>query len=98
MTFESGEVHKYYAARVPRLRITNQREWRGPCPIHQGTNPNFAVNAETGLAQCRSTCGRGWDMIALEMEISGLDFARAKENVFDIIGRPNIPWAERDLE
>lgn len=98
MTFTSGEVRQYYAARVPLLKINSSREWRGPCPIHQGTNPSFAVNSETGLAQCHSACGRGWDMISFEMEMSGLDFVRAKEAVFEMVGRPNIPWAERDLE
>ena len=70
MIFTSSEVHAYYSARVPSLRITNQREWRGPCPVHSGKDPNFAVNAETGLAQCHSQCGRGWDPVSLEMELA----------------------------
>jgi CHC2 zinc finger len=98
MIFTSSEVRGYYAARVPSLRITNQREWRGPCPVHSGKDPNFAVNAETGLAQCHSQCGRGWDPISLEMELSGVDFPRAKEAVFQIVGRPNVPWEERNVE
>jgi KaiC/GvpD/RAD55 family RecA-like ATPase len=56
------------------------------------------VNAETGLAQCHSQCGRGFDIVALEMEIAGLDFARAKERVFDLVGRPRVPWEERNVE
>ena len=49
-----SEVATYYAARIPHL---NQRghEWRGPCPIHDGKDDNFSVNAESGtvvLPQC----------------------------------------------
>ncbi len=98
MNFTPSEVRTYYAARVPSLKITSFREWRGPCPIHQGKDPNFSVNAETGLAQCHSQCGRGWDPTSLEMELSGFDFPRAKERVFDVIGRPRVPWEERDVE
>jgi KaiC/GvpD/RAD55 family RecA-like ATPase len=98
MIFTSSEVRAYYAARVPSLRITNQREWRGPCPVHGGKDPNFAVSSETGLSQCHSQCGRGWDLISLEMELSGSDFPRAKKAVFEIVGRPNVPWEERNIE
>jgi KaiC/GvpD/RAD55 family RecA-like ATPase len=93
-----SEVRSYYASRVPSLKINNQREWRGPCPVHGGKDPNFAVNAETGLAQCHSQCGRGWDPISLEMELAGSDFPRAKTAVFEIVGRPNVPWEERNVE
>jgi KaiC/GvpD/RAD55 family RecA-like ATPase len=96
--FNGSEVRSYYASRVPSLRINNQREWRGPCPVHGGKDSNFAVNAETGLAQCHSQCGRGWDPISLEMELTGADFPRAKTAVFDIVGRPNVPWEERNTE
>ena len=98
MNFTPTEVQAYYAARVPAVRITNRREWRGPCPVHSGKGPNFAVSSETGLAQCHSRCGRGWDMVSLEMELTGVDFARAKERVFSMIGRPNVPWEERNVE
>ena len=100
MNFTPSEVQAYYAARVPSLRINNgQREWRGPCPVHNGKDPNFSVNADTGLAACHSACGgRGWDMISLEMELFNLDFARAKERVYELVGRPQVPWEERDLE
>jgi replicative DNA helicase len=83
---------------LPHLKLTTQREWRCPCPIHSGKRDSFAINSETGLAQCHSTCGRGWDMIALEQELSGLDFLRAKERVFELVGRPKVPWEERNVE
>ena len=81
-----SEVARYYAARVPKL---NQRgkEWRGACPVHGGKNPNFAVNPETGQAHCHSACGRGWDIVGLEEQLTGADFQRAKAEVFQIIGK-----------
>ena len=54
---------------MPGMRITNAREWRSPCPVHNGKDLNFAVSSETGLSQCHSQCGRGWDIISLEQEL-----------------------------
>lgn len=98
MTFSQSEVRNYYAARVPSLNLTTHREWRAKCPVHNGDGLNFSVNAETGLAQCHSQCGRGWDLISLEQELSGSDFPRAKDRVWEIIGRPKVPWEERDFQ
>ncbi len=98
MNFTQTEVRAYYAARVPALKITSQREWRGGCPVHGGKDPNFTVNSETGLAHCMSQCGRGWDLVSLEMELFGLNFPPAKERVFELIGRPRMAWEERDVE
>jgi len=98
MEFTPNEIRTYYAARVPRLKQTDGREWRGTCPVHQGKNPNFAVNALTGFAHCHSGCGKGWDVIGFEMALYGKTFPEAKAAVFRIIGRPEIPWQERDVE
>lgn len=99
MTFTASEVRAYCAVRVPRIQMnTSSREWRAPCPVHQGERDSFSVNSETGLAQCHSECGRGWDMISLEMALSRTDFVKAKAEVFRIVGRPQIPWDERDIE
>lgn len=64
-------------------------EGRIACPIHNGKNKNFAVNAETGQSICHSDCGRGWDILSLEQELTGADFTKAKAEVFQIIGRVN---------
>ncbi len=87
ITFTSGEVSIYYAARVPHLKQRRATEWRGNCPIHDGKDDNFAVNTETGEAFCHSQCGRGWDMLAVEQALSGTDFKTAKAEVFRIVGR-----------
>jgi hypothetical protein len=86
ITFTSGEVSAYYAARVPTLKQVG-REWRGACPIHCGKGDNFAVEAASGEAYCHSVCGRGWDMIGLEMALTGSNFKTARAGVFGLLGR-----------
>lgn len=87
ITFTSGEVATYYASRVPKLKPERGGKCRGPCPVHHGTDDNFAVNAATGEAYCHSQCGRGWDILALEQELTGTDFKTAKAEVFRLVGR-----------
>src|SRR3954453_1902053 len=87
VTFSPAEVQAYYSSRLPGLSQRG-REWRGPCPIHGGKRPNFAVNSQDGEYYCHSACNCGGDMIALEMALTGVDFKRAKAEVFRLIGRP----------
>jgi DNA primase len=96
-SFSPYEVRSYYAARLPALRMSNGPEWRGPCPIHNGKDHNFAVNSTTGLWMCFSQCARGGDIITLERELSGTDFTTARETVYTIIGRESLraPKASR---
>lgn len=96
--FTPAEIAAYYAARVPALKQPKQRYWRCGCPVHQGKDPNFAVDSLTGLAKCHSRCGHGWDIFALEMELFSLDFPHAKAAVFKLLGRPDPKWDERDFE
>jgi hypothetical protein len=86
LEFTPNEVSIYYAARVPAL---NQRgsELRGPCPIHQGHGENFAVESDTGRWYCHSRCGKGGDILDLEMALTGVDFKTAKSDVYQLIGR-----------
>jgi len=76
----------YYAARVPDLQA-GSGQWRGPCPIHNGEDPNFAVNPKTGNWFCHSQCGRGGSVIELEVELAGSDFKTAQRAVLRVIGR-----------
>lgn len=95
--FTEHEISTYYASRVPGLKQIG-RAWRGPCPIHKGKDSNFSVDAGTGLAFCHSQCGKGWDPLSLEQQMFSLDFVRAKEQVFEVIGRAKPDWEERDIE
>ncbi len=87
ITFTFGEVATFYATRVPQLKQRPTAQWRGVCPIHQGTNPNFAVDPTTGRWFCHSTCGRGGSLLDLEMELFDVDFRTAKAEVFRLMGR-----------
>jgi KaiC/GvpD/RAD55 family RecA-like ATPase len=95
--FSEQEIRKYYRVRVPGVRIINAREWRGKCPVHQGEGDNFAVESATGMAHCHSQCQRGWDILGLEMELTGSDFVKAKKSVFELIGRPVPDYNDRDV-
>lgn len=95
--FTSAEIQHYYAIRVPAA-IQKGRQWRGPCPVHRGKDPNFSVESNTGMASCHSQCMRGWDILSLEMELTSTSFAKAKEAVFKLLGRPAIPYEDREIE
>lgn len=96
--FSRSEIAQYFSSRVPNLRQNDAREWRGPCPVHNGSDLNFAVSAETGLSTCHSQCGRGWDILSLEQELSNCDFPTAKREVFAFMNRPEPSWEDRDVE
>jgi KaiC/GvpD/RAD55 family RecA-like ATPase len=97
MEFTKTEVEVYYASRVPDQKEI-QGKIRGKCPVHNGTDHNLAIDTETGMCFCHSQCGRGWDMIGLEMELFSGDFVKAKTEVFRIVGRPAPAWQDRDIE
>jgi len=95
--FSPSEVAVYYAARAPKVRQRGH-EWRGPCPIHAGTNDNFAVNADTGMWYCHSQCGRGGSMIDLEMALTNTEFPTAANETRRIVGRPALRQVDREPE
>ena len=88
-TFTPDEVALYYNSRMPGLKPAGS-EMRGPCAVHKGKRPSFAVNRETGTAFCHSKCGRGWDILGLEQELTGAPFAEARAAVFQLIGRTRM--------
>jgi DNA primase len=89
LPFTAAEIAEYYRKRCPRVRQTRARQWRGPCPVHDGVDDNFAVEAATGRWHCFSQCGRGGGIIKLEMELRGCSLADAKREVFWLVGRPD---------
>jgi hypothetical protein len=86
ISFSRSEVASYYSLRIPNLRQRGKR-WRGPCPIHRGKHYSFSVDPETGLWRCWSECGRGGDIIALEMALTGATWRDAVAQIERIIGR-----------
>lgn len=98
MEFTTGEVSNFYRVVVPDLHQSSHKEWRGKCPVHGGTHLSFGVASATGYAHCHSKCARGWDLISLQMELTGKTFAVAKKEVFQMLGRPEVPYSESDVE
>jgi|GEM_PF-2507083 len=96
MEFSSSEVRSYYGSRIQNLK-QNGKELRGACPVHNGHDDNFAIELETGMSYCHSQCGRGFDMIGLEQELSGRGFVEARDAVFAVVGRPKVAWEDRDI-
>jgi RecA/RadA recombinase len=96
--FTPSEIEIYWTTRVADLRFNGHREVRTKCPIHQGERDSFSINSETGYAICHSACGRGWDLIGFEMEITSADFVKAKAEVYRIVGRPEVAREDRDVE
>ena len=88
LNFTPTEVGHYYSFRVPGVKQQLAGKWRGPCPLHNGKDDNFAVDPATGMWFCHSVCGRGGDIFTLEAELSGCrDFTAVKDAVLQIIGR-----------
>lgn len=87
VAFAPSEVSAYCRARLPKL-AQRGRQWRGACPLHQGKRFSFSVNPETGCWYCFAECGRGGDLLALEMALTGADFRSALAAVCAIVGRP----------
>ncbi len=94
ITFNRTEISTFYAAKIPRLRVSDHAEWRCACPIHHGSRDSFAINAVTGQWFCHSDCGRGGGLIDLEMELTGAPFLEAKKRVYEIIGSTPPPKVE----
>lgn len=60
------------------LTLSGRGEWRDAvCPFHDDTRPSLRVRIETGGFKCM-TCGvRGGDVVAFEMQRTGLRFIEA---------------------
>jgi hypothetical protein len=93
LSYTEGQVERFVHTRIPGLK-KQAGEFRGPCPIHHGKRDSFAVNARTGMAQCFSACGKGWDLPGLEMELTGADFRGALASVESLVGK--VDGARRD--
>lgn len=85
--FTRQQILAWAAERLPNLKPTG-KDLRGPCPIHNGTRPNFWFNPQTGGAFCHSECGRGWGIVGLEAALTGATEAEALREVCRIIGAP----------
>lgn len=94
--FSEEEIRRYYEHYLPLERIrTTGKEWRVPCPIHQGKRDSFSVNRESGVWHCHSKCDRGGNIFQFETEMSGHNGQEARAAVLALMGR--TPQAERKI-
>jgi 5S rRNA maturation endonuclease (ribonuclease M5) len=93
LTALAGRYLDFYQAQTPLKRMGG--EWRGPCPLHQGHGPSFAVNAETGGWFCHSQCQTGGDILTFVQAHQRLDFPAALDHLAAWAGLPaSVPAAK----
>jgi len=59
--------------------------WRGPCPFHQGKNPNFSVSPSHGSYHC-FVCHESGDVFTFLRKRLGLDWPSAVKFVGEKVG------------
>ncbi len=59
--------------------------WRGPCPFHQGKNPNFSVTPATGTYHC-FVCHESGDVFTFIRKRLGLDWPAAVKYIGEKVG------------
>lgn len=80
----TGRFADFYGQYAP-LR-PNGGELRGPCPLHGGQSPNFAVNPATGRWFCHSGCQGGGDVFSFIERREGTSFPEALARVAAFAG------------
>lgn len=59
--------------------------WRGPCPFHQGKNPNFSVSPSNGSYHC-FVCHESGDVFTFVRKRLGLDWPSAVKFIGEKVG------------
>lgn len=59
--------------------------WRGPCPLHDGDDPNFSVNTKQGFYKC-FVCGESGDAFTLVEEMEAVEFIEAAKKLAKMFG------------
>lgn len=80
----TGRHAEFYSLHTPLKMVSG--EWRGPCPLHRGTGPNFVVNPDDGLWFCHSQCQQGGDIFSFVQKHLQMDFPTALAHVAEWAG------------
>ena len=70
---DAADIVQIIGEHVKLKRVA--RTWRGPCPFHQGTHPNFSVTPGGGY-RCWS-CGEKGSVFTFVQKRLGMDFVDA---------------------
>ncbi|MBD3319498.1 MAG: DNA primase [Chitinivibrionales bacterium] len=77
------------------------RNMKGLCPFHKDKDPSFNVNSEKGIYHCFG-CGKGGDIFSFLMEIEGLTFPEALQQLAEEAGvslpERNVPSGTTDTK
>lgn len=66
---------------IPKLKRSG-RNWRAPCPLHNGDNPTaFSINPESLLWKCHTRCGVGGGPVQYLMKAQGLSWMDATKEL-----------------
>lgn len=80
---EAADIVEVIGEHVRLKRVGT--DFRGPCPFHHGTNPNFSVSPRKGIYHCYK-CGVSGDVFTFLREQVGLDFVDAVRQLGDRFG------------
>jgi DNA-directed RNA polymerase subunit F len=88
--FTPEQISKFYAQEVPQMHQgADSREWKCACPLHDGEDPNFCVNAHSGQWHCFSRCPEGengGDLYRFYELMHKVPFPEAKRAVDEMLG------------
>jgi hypothetical protein len=84
---DASDIVKVVGEYVNLRKIGNTGRFTGLCPFHQEKTASFNVNQTRKLYKCFG-CGAGGDVFKFVMEIEGVSFVHAKEQLAARAGVP----------
>jgi DNA primase len=80
---EAADIVQVIGEHVPLRKMG--KDWRGPCPFHQGKNRNFSVSPSKGIYYC-FVCHESGDVFTFVQKRLGLDWPSAVRHIADRVG------------
>jgi DNA primase len=80
---EQADIAEIIGEYVKLKRTGSQ--YRGPCPLHGGKNPNFSVSPDKGVFHC-FTCGESGDVFTFLQKHLGVDYPTSIRMIADRYG------------
>ena len=73
------------------------RNYRGPCPLHGGKNPNFSVSPDKGVYHC-FTCHESGNVFSFLEKMLGVDYPTAIRMIAEKVGIEVVETTRRPEE